>query len=138
MKLKWLTLVAGLLLVTLQWRVRSQRDEAYRLGERVAEARRAAEDCTRTLTMAQSAFRAMDARVDTLRMTVRDYEALDPDGVPAARYEDYLGAVDRYNDAVTQWESSADSLRSTEAMCRATIEVHNTLADSARERLDDG
>ncbi len=136
MRLKWLAIVAGLLLITLQWRARNEREEAFRLGERVAEARRAAENCTRALTMAQAAFRTLDGRVDSLRAQVQDFEALDPAGVPAARYEDYLGAVDRYNDAVTGWESSADSLRATEAACRSTIEVHNSLADSVRESLD--
>jgi hypothetical protein len=137
MNLRWLAVGGALALVTLQWRVRSERDEAFRLAERVAEGRRAAAECTRTLTMAQAAFQALDGRVDSLRLLVQGFETLDPGGVPAARYEDYLDAFDRYNDAVTVWESSADSLRASEAVCHATIEAHNNLADSARRRLVD-
>ena len=135
MRLKWLAVVVGLLLIGLQWRVRNQREDAFRLAERVAEARRASEECTRSLSMAQSAFGTLNVQVDSLRARVQGYEALDPDGVPAAQYEEYLGAVDRYNDAVTRWESTADALRTTETTCRATIERHNSLADSVRASL---
>lgn len=129
--------VAGLALIPLQWRARAEREQALRLGERLAEARQAAAECTRTTAMVQARFEALDGRVDSLHLVARGFEALDPAGVPAPQYEEYLGAVDRYNDAVTEWETTVDSLRASESACRETITAHNVLADSARDMLSE-
>jgi hypothetical protein len=86
--------------------------------------------------MVQARFEAQNGRVDSLQLVVGGFEALDPAGVPAPQYEDYLGAVDRYNDAVTEWETTVEALRASEAACRETITAHNVLADSAREGRD--
>ena len=128
--------LAGLALIPVQWRMRAEGEQALRVGERLAEARRAAAECTRSTAMVQASFESLDGRVDSLQLVVRAFEALDPAGVPAPQYEDYLGAVDRYNDAVAEWENTVDALRASEAICRETIEAHNLLADSVREGLN--
>lgn len=123
------------LAIVSQIRLRNQRQDELRLQERVAEAKLSAEECTRTLAVAEAAFADLDARVDSLRGVTDAFEALDPEGVPAARYEEYLASVDRYNAAVADWEDSADALRSSETQCRVTVESYNALVDSVRTRF---
>ncbi len=120
------------LAVASQIRLHTARQAEARLQERVAGARLAAEECTRSLAVAEAAFEQLDQSVDSLRSISSAFEALDADGVPAAVYDDYLGSVDRYNAAVAEWEAEADSLQSAERRCRTTVAAYNTLVDSVR------
>lgn len=132
LSIRLLTAAVVVLAIGTQFRLRNQRRDDLRLQERVAEAKLSAEECTRTLAVSEAAFADLDTRVDSLRDVTAVFESLDPAGVPAARYEEYLGSVDRYNAAVADWEDSADSLRANETRCRATVQSYNTLVDSVR------
>ncbi|MDT8342453.1 MAG: hypothetical protein RQ751_13150 [Longimicrobiales bacterium] len=112
--------------------------EALRLE--VHEARTAADSCTADLALAESDLRGTDAAADSLRGAVERAEDTLPGGgrgVPAAEYEAYLEAFERYNDTVREWEARARELREHEERCRALIERHNALTDSLRGRLND-
>lgn len=114
----------------------SEVEELRRFSEEVQEARVVADSCRRTLVQQESDFRRFDRFVDSLRSSVDAYEELDDRGVPRERYQEYLETFDGYNEAVARWDSVADSLRRSEASCRALIQSYNQLADSFRARLD--
>ena len=129
---RWIAAALVVGLVGIQWRARAERQELERFRDRVLEARGAADACARDLAVAEAEFRELDRRVDSLRAAVDTLEALDPRGVPAPRYEEYLTVVDAYNADVERWERRADELQADEAACRAVVDHYNTLADSAR------
>lgn len=107
--------------------------EGLRRG--IAMARAAADSCAGSLDYQEERFRAFGAHVDSLRAEVRDFEALDPRGVPEARYEEYMARFRAYNDSVAAWDARAEGLRRAQASCRALVERHNALSDSLRTRL---
>lgn len=114
---------------TLQ-ELRDLRDQLY-------AARVSADSCRNELAYAQRLFQRYDTLVDSLRMNVRDYEAMDSRGVPRDRYDEYLDRFHGYNDSVASWHLKADSLKATQTTCRQLAEAHNVLADSLRRRLRD-
>ena len=95
--------VAILALVGVQWQQRTERRELRQFRDQVLEARATARECTRDLAISEGDFRALARGVDSLRATVDALESLNPRGVPAPRYEEYLTAVDAYNDGVERW-----------------------------------
>lgn len=111
--------------------------ELEQLRERLADLRAAAEECQVTVRREEQAFANYRAQVDSLRQEVRDFEAMDDRGVPAARYEEYLDAFDDYNEAVPVWEERADTLRARSRACRALAERHNAMADSLRAMVSE-
>lgn len=115
------------------WQDRTERRELLRLRDDVVRARGAATECARDLAVEEAEFRVLDARVDSLRSVVDTLEALDPRGVPARRYGEYLTTVDSYNDEVDRWEAAAESLQASEDACRVQVETFNALADSVRD-----
>ena len=130
--LRWVLVAVAVALVALQWQERTERRDRQRLQERVVQARAEADACRRDLVVSEADFRELDRRVDSLRATVDTLESLDPRGVPAARYEEYLAVVDAYNEGVARWEAAAAELRASEEGCRDRVEAYNQLADSAR------
>jgi len=109
--------------------------EMRALQDRVYAARVSVDSCRNELAYQERLFRRFDDMVDSLHGTVRDFEKLDVRGVPEDRYDEYMEHFDGYNDSVVTWRAKADSLRATEAACRAFIEQHNELTDSLRGRL---
>ena len=105
------------------------------LRREIALARMAADSCRGSLMLQEADFQAFGEAVDSLRGVVRDFEALDPRGVPEARYEEYMARFNAYNDSVSAWDARVDTLRATEAACRILVERHNLLSDSLRRRL---
>lgn len=109
--------------------------EMRALQDGVYAARVSADSCRNELAYEERRFRRFDDVVDSLRGAVRDFEKLDERGVPEDRYDEYIEHFDGYNDSVAAWRLKADSLRATEAACRAFIRRHNELTDSLRTRL---
>ena len=107
------------------------------LREDLAVFRAAADSCNDAYALLEEDFRLYEARVDSLRQAVRDYESHDPNGVPGEEYPAYLETFDAYNEAVPEWEARTDSLETQRDRCRSLTERHNALADSARGRLID-
>lgn len=101
----------------------------------IAMARMAADSCRGSLLLQEADFQDFGEAVDSLRGVVHDFEAMDPRGVPEARYEEYVARFNAYNDSVSAWDTWVDSLRATEAACRVLVERHNLLSDSLRRRL---
>lgn len=112
------------------------RQEIMGLRDRVARARISADSCTNVLAYEQMLFGRFDEVVDSLRAEIRDLEELDPRGVPAARYDEYMERFRGYNDSVAAWERRARALRTSDAACRTLIEAHNALSDSVRGVLE--
>lgn len=111
--------------------------EIRALRDGVYEARIAADSCRFSLAVEEGRLQRFSQLVDTLHTEVRDFEALDPRGVPEERYDAYLERFHAYNDSVAEWEARAARLRRHESECRAIIEDHNALSDSLRRRVVD-
>jgi hypothetical protein len=109
--------------------------EVNDLRNRVYDARMAADSCRNVLDYREMLFHRFDTLVASLRDTVAIFEEMDERGVPEEEYDAYMRAFEGYNDSVAVWESRADSLKATEAICRSLVEKHNLLADSFRNRL---
>lgn len=105
------------------------------LRREIALARMAADSCRGSLMLLEADFQSFGESVDSLRTEVRGLEALDPRGVPEARYDEYMERFHAYNDSVSAWDARVDSLRAAEAACRVLVERHNLLSDSLRRRL---
>lgn len=134
--LRWAAVFVVLAMGLLQWRQREERERVLALRDSLVEARGAATACSRALAISEAEFQVRDDRVDSLRSIVDTLEALDPRGVPAPRYAEYLATVDRYNDEVALWEADADSLQRAQEGCRGVVEHYNQLADSVRDHPD--
>lgn len=128
--LRLLALAAVVAVVTMQWRDHTRRERLRALQDSLTAARATALECRQELAIAESEFHERSARVDSLRALVDTLEALDPRGVPAPRYEEYLALVERYNAEVARWGADADALEGNGDSCRAAVERHNRLADS--------
>lgn len=110
--------------------------ELEALRDQVYHARVAADACRNELAYTQRIFERFDTVVDSLHLEVRKLEALNPRGVPQARYDEYLKVFHAYNDSVVSWHLKVDSLKGREATCRRLAEAHNALADSLKRRLE--
>lgn len=110
--------------------------EVRALQDSVHAARVSADSCANELAYREMLFRTFHDRVDSIRRVVRDFEKLDPRGVPRERYEEYLRVFEIYNDSVADWERQAEALQAAEEVCRTLILRHNELADSFRARLE--
>jgi DNA mismatch repair ATPase MutS len=109
--------------------------EIRALRDGIYESRIAADSCRFSLAVEEGRLQRFSDLVDTLHAEVRDFEALDPRGVPEERYDAYLERFHAYNDSVAEWEARAERLRAHESECHAIIEVHNALSDSLRRRV---
>lgn len=136
-------LVGVVLVVVSVQRIVERRQERARIeamAERLRDLRESTERCRAQLAREEAAFQRYDQSLDSLRERVDGYVSREG-RVPDEEYDAYLETFDRYNEAVPEWETRADSLRVTEARCRERIETHNALADSLRremERLESG
>lgn len=108
------------------------------MGDRLDTLRVRVTACADSLTRERAAFERFNRRVDSLRATVGELEALDPRGVPEDRYDEYMETVEAYNRAVGRWQGRADSLTTLSEACRRDIRDHNILADSLRRGLRRG
>lgn len=124
--------VAGM--INIADNLRTRREIEGLRGE-IFQSRLAADSCSGSLMLQESRFRDFGAHVDSLREDVRDFEALDPRGVPEEQYEAYLERFNAYNDSVQAWDARVEVLRENEMACRALVERHNQLTDSLRRRL---
>lgn len=88
--------------------------------------------CFSTRSAIELRFQEHVRKTEALGDSIEGLEALDPRGVPAARYDEYLGLVDRFNQSTERWEGMAEELRSFEPQCRELVEAYNGKADSIR------
>lgn len=102
------------------------------LRQRLQQARFSVDSCRVSLAQEEQDFRRFDARVDSLRSEMEGFEDPALGGVPQDEYEEYLEVFDAYNEAIPAWEARADSLQTSEDICRALVERHNALSDSIR------
>jgi anti-sigma factor ChrR (cupin superfamily) len=127
--------VVAVALGTLQWRAASERAALTELRTETAEARTEARACRQALLADEAEFRVLAGSVDSLRAVVDTLEQLDPRGVPAPRYEEYLETVEAFNEGVERWEAETTRLREDETACRTAVDRYNGLADSVRAVL---
>ena len=111
------------------------RERALMVQDTLRRLRASVDSCRMSLATGESEFRRFDERVDGLRKRVREYEALDPRGVPQDSFEVYMDVFERYNEAVPRWKAMADSLQARTERCRERTRAHNVLADSLRDLL---
>jgi hypothetical protein len=106
------------------------------LRDALQHARFSVDSCKMSLAQEEYRFLVFDEFVDSLHSQLRELEDPSQGGVPQARYPEYLGIFDRYNDSVAVWEARSDALRATDAACRELVVGHNALGDSLRQRLE--
>lgn len=107
--------------------------ETIRDDLRVIRAR--LDTCLAAQDRMETRFRSLTRRTERLRERVDAFEAMDPDGVPATHYDEYLDLVDEYNESIPEWERKANGLRQYASGCRELVEFHNSWADSLRQTL---
>jgi hypothetical protein len=119
-------------------RVERQRivTEINRLQGALSRARVDSDWCQNGLAVREASLRKLGLTIDSMRSGVDDFEAMDSRGVPEPGFQEYLDLFDRYNDSVAEWDVREGRLRESELTCRATIEGHNTIADSLKSVLD--
>lgn len=109
--------------------------QAEEIRDDLREIRSQLNSCLGTQNRMEARFRTVANRTEGLRAQVDEFEAMDPDGVPAQFYDEYLGLVEEYNESIPEWERQADSLREYASGCRTLVEIHNRWADSLRQAL---
>jgi hypothetical protein len=129
--------VGLMILLGIQRIVERQRtaNEINRLRDSLYRARVASDRCRGSLQTSEASLLALGETIDSLRVRVESFEAMDGRGVPAARYDEYLEIFDSYNDSVEVWEGREQRLRTTEVSCRETIEEHNAISDTLQSVL---
>lgn len=100
------------------------------------ELRIAVDSCQAALAAGQQELLAYNEWLDSLRSRVREFEALDPRGVPADSYSVYIDAFSAYNDSVATWEGRVAELQAERDACADLIAAHNQTQDSLRTLLD--
>ncbi len=109
--------------------------EAYHVE--VRESRAEVEACLEELDRNETFFRAQERLTGELRSQLRSFEAMDPRGVPADVYDDYMEVFERYNASLPAWELRGESLRRVSERCRELTADHNVRADSLRGLMEE-
>lgn len=110
-------------------------DPVLELRERLQMARLSADSCRTALEVEEAELHAYSAQLDSMRIRVREYEGLHPDGVPVDSYAPYMRAFDLYNDSAATWSERADTVRARLARCQDIVRAHNLLGDSLRRLI---
>ena len=103
------------------------------LRQELAKQRSAADSCRVALEREESALRARDTRLDSLKERIDQYELLHPSGVPADSYQLYIEAFNEYNYGIPNRNAAAEKLQALWLTCREMALKHNATADSARK-----
>ncbi len=109
--------------------------QAEEIRDDLREIRRQLNACLATQNRMEARFRSLADETQRMREEVDRFEAMDPDGVPARFYDEYLALVEEYNESIPEWERQAEGLQEYAQNCRTLIEVHNQWADSLRQAL---
>jgi hypothetical protein len=109
------------------------RAEEVRVQVRAAQS--AVDTCLARLAVNESRFREQARQTQVLQGRIRRLEAMDPRGVPADSYPQYLETVERFNAAIEGWEFRGEVLEDRQQECRGLVEARNVLADSLRGLL---
>jgi len=132
-----LVLVAGASAISRVTQASSNVAIAEELRGELREIRGQLELCRATQDRVELRFQTLTQDTERLREELDILEALDPRGVPAARYPEYMQRVEAFNEAVPEWERQAEELQAQSARCRQLAEFHNERADSLQRFLVD-
>ncbi len=111
----------------------SPEEQLQGLRRELAKQRSAADSCRVALEREESALRARDTRLDSLKERIDQYELLHPSGVPADSYQLYIEAFNEYNYGIPNRNAAAEKLQAFWLTCREMALKHNATADSARK-----
>jgi chromosome segregation ATPase len=132
-----LILMAGASALSRVSQANSAAAVAEELRVELLEVRNQLQVCLATQDRVELRFQTLTRDTERLRAELDELESLDPRGVPAARYTEYMQRVETFNESVPEWERQAEELRTLSARCRELIEVHNVRADSLQRFLVD-
>jgi len=135
--------VAGLVVIATLYSAwaerRDARDSPLARAEEVRVQVRAAQSavdlCLARLAVSETRFREQARQTEVLQGRIRRLEGMDPRGVPADSYPEYLETVERFNAAIEGWELRGEVLEDRQQECRGLVEARNVLADSLRGLL---
>jgi len=94
------------------------------------------EQCMEELHRLEAYFEAQTNLTGRLRRELEGFEALDPRGVPAPVYGEYLETLGSYNASLPAWQARGESLRRGSDRCRELARAHNGRADSLRSLME--
>ncbi|TVP45720.1 MAG: hypothetical protein EA350_08480 [Gemmatimonadales bacterium] len=135
--------VAGLMVLATLYSAWSERREARdsplvlaeEVRAQVRAAQSAVDTCLARLAVSETRFRDQARQTEVLEGRIRRLEAMDPRGVPADSYPEYLETVERFNASIEGWETRGGVLEDRQQECRGLVEARNVLADSLRGLL---
>jgi hypothetical protein len=110
-------------------------ERAEELRDEILEFQGHVDDCLGRRAILETRFREAMERTDTLRHRIEELESLDPEGVPAERYPEYLEVFDEYNESLPEWERLGEALREEVLRCQDLAETHNVRVERLRELL---
>ena len=116
-------------------RARSSLTVAERLRDDLVGLRGQIDACLSTRDQSEIRFQSFADETQRLRTELDSIESLDSRGVPAEVYDEYMGRVGVYNEAVERWEAEAESLEELAARCDSIIVVHNEQAEALQNFL---
>jgi len=109
--------------------------QAEELRAEIRELQGQVDHCLAQRSSLEARFQNAMDRTEALRSRVGELEGLDPDGVPAERYEEYLEVFDEYNESIPEWERLGEAVREQGARCRGLAEAHNRRLERLQEIL---
>lgn len=113
----------------------SPMDRAEELREELRDLRARIDTCLARQERLEAGFRAQMRRTERLRARVREFETMEPEGVPAEEYGAYLEAFDEYNESIPEWERQGELLEGQARRCRAFVKEHNDRLETLQELL---
>jgi chromosome segregation ATPase len=110
-------------------------NELEGLRDQLSALRNEAANCQSALVDEEATLHQFTAQVDSLHTALSSYQESNG-GVPQARYDEYLRALEGYKAAFADWESRSDSLHAHLNGCQELARQHNHIADSIQSRID--
>lgn len=135
---KWLFLAAAVIAIIAAVRVGRELSGSARIStlrDSLSVLRTSVDSCHVAVDTGEAQLQAYHQRLDSMRLRVRAFEALDVRGVPADSYDIYMTAFTTYNDSAAAWQARVDTVQARLGRCRSLTETHNTVADSLRRIL---
>ena len=117
------------------WAEHSPRARAEAQRDELRSVRSALDECVGELDRRVARFWDHEERTTQLRARIESLESLDPEGVPADVYDEYMEAFDGFNEAIPEWEALTDSVRSQEQRCEKLADRHNEKGAELRRFL---
>jgi chaperonin cofactor prefoldin len=127
--------VGSLILLDRGERTDPIQEKAENLRSEIQELQGRVDECLARRGSLEARFQQAVDRTEALGDRVRELESLDPEGVPAERYAEYLEVFDEYNESIPEWERLGEALREEGERCQRLADAHNQRLERLRELM---